>query len=653
MMVAHVLPGDAVYLPMGCFFLEKALNAHSINIKVPIQIFDNESKQAFLQMHEKVPHKPTIAALKLLLDRTQLVDPDGLHEPGPAQEPSHVKIEKEKDDDGNGGGGVGVGGVDTNSIGAHTVADAAGDATLTPLAVPHDANAPPPPGILVDFASGKRSLWECDKNEVTSLLKVCKGYKFDKFVAYMLANYADLDEEGLRQTWNADAADSEEPEKDIQLYLAFLKEELQLDPSKKRPHDGHASGAPEAKAAKTKTCKTEQESGKSREPPVPTQPVQVQSDGKGNDVTKDDIPMPIAPSCGAGQSDERTTPKAPEEEEIRAEQQQQEPQVAGQCTTTTSAAAEENEIQTQERQDVVQSTPPIANEENKIQEQQEQVGGQCTTTTPAAAEEKEIHAQHQQPMPIAPKENKIQEQEQQEPHALGQCTTPIAPKENKIQEQQQQVGGQCTTTTPAAAEEREIQAQHQQPMPIAPKENKIQEQQQQVGGQCATTTPAAAEEKEIQEQQQQKEPQAADGETEALDPTTKAESMSKLGDEETKEAPPPPPPAPLTFGFWLKFSACLGLRWPDVRCLLSLVWCIIDYIVDLIMIILLYYLIFKFSNWVFRVGVPQKALYFDAILCDATCCIMHHTVTVSVSWVSSTTSTDIKTRWTGQAWTMD
>ena len=60
--LGQILPGDAVFLPFGSIFVEKALNAHSVTLKVPMNIFDSDCKDDFLVLVDQVPAKPAIEA---------------------------------------------------------------------------------------------------------------------------------------------------------------------------------------------------------------------------------------------------------------------------------------------------------------------------------------------------------------------------------------------------------------------------------------------------------------------------------------------------------------------------------------------------------------------------------------------------------------
>ena len=442
--VAHILPGDAVYLPMASFFVEKALNANSINLKVPIQIFDSDSKQAFLEMHQKVPAKPAIAALKLLMDKTHLVGPDNLDGDELAEADfADIKLEKEDDD------------ADANVTGiSQTAAMTVPQATTAP---------PPPPDVLADLVSGKKSLWEYDKNEMPSLLEACKSYKFEAFVTHMLATYPDLDREALEQTWSS--TDSENPEKDMKLYLDFLKKELQLkhDPTKKRPHGlCDPPDLPDAKAAKT--CKVEMNA---EEASVPTQCVQ--SDGNGNDAKT----IPIAPSStsstgGIGVSDQ----VGQDQEANEKEKQPHDPQVA--CQTGPTEVTEESKHDQENQQPHAEE-----GEDNKEKRQQKDQTGLPPAENEKEGDgedEKEKQQKDQTGLPPAEKEGEDDKEKQQK----DQTGLPAAEKEgedDKEKQQKDQTG--LPPTQKECEDDKEKQQQKDQTgLPPAEKEGEDYEEEQ-------------------------------------------------------------------------------------------------------------------------------------------------------------------------------
>ena len=186
--IAQVLPGDAIWLPLGHVFIEKALNSHSVTLKIPSMMFDADARDDFLLLVNQLPVKPTLSALQLFMTNLKLLAPrdceDDDVQPTPVGQ-AEVQVKQEVPD-----------------VGEHD-----------DLAITEED--------LLAFTFGSRQLPVDSWDDMKRIVDGCKSHMFERFLEW----------KGITETW-AEAYTAQwgmsrdsglaDVKKDIDEYLKFL-----------------------------------------------------------------------------------------------------------------------------------------------------------------------------------------------------------------------------------------------------------------------------------------------------------------------------------------------------------------------------------------------------------------------------------------------
>jgi len=196
LMMNQILPNDGMFLPFGFFFVEKSMNSASINLKIPMQLYDAEGQENFMYMWKAFPKKPVLDAIALSVTKTTLnvKDHDG---PDGCEEHEEIENVEEKDKSDNHSGGV----------------------SGPPFKkVKIEQGLQPCLDDVFALARGEEGRpW----HKAIDILNVCKAHRTMEFIEWMCQTNPKIGRTQMEEVWKRPESDS--PEKDIELFLSFLK----------------------------------------------------------------------------------------------------------------------------------------------------------------------------------------------------------------------------------------------------------------------------------------------------------------------------------------------------------------------------------------------------------------------------------------------
>jgi len=172
------------------------MNSASINLKIPMQLYDAEGQENFMYMWKAFPKKPVLDAIALSVTKTTLnvKDHDG---PDGCEEHEEIENVEEKDKSDNHSGGV----------------------SGPPFKkVKIEQGLQPCLDDVFALARGEEGRpW----HKAIDILNVCKAHRTMEFIEWMCQTNPKIGRTQMEEVWKRPESDS--PEKDIELFLSFLK----------------------------------------------------------------------------------------------------------------------------------------------------------------------------------------------------------------------------------------------------------------------------------------------------------------------------------------------------------------------------------------------------------------------------------------------
>lgn len=174
------------------------MNSHSINVKIPMQLYDAEGQENFMYIWKSFPKKPVLEAIALSVTKTTLSVKD--HD-GPDVLDGHHGIENVEE---------------KNKSENHSEGMSGPGPLLKKVKI--EQGLQPCLDDVYALARGEAGRpW----HKAIDILKVCKAHRTIEFVEWMCQTNPKIGRTQMEEVWKRPESDS--PEKDIELFLKFLK----------------------------------------------------------------------------------------------------------------------------------------------------------------------------------------------------------------------------------------------------------------------------------------------------------------------------------------------------------------------------------------------------------------------------------------------